>query len=162
GTVCYMAPEQTERTGHRLGPWTDIFLLGGTLYNLLTSTPPYDHPSSRTVFEMARRGQVQPPELRAPHLEIPAELSAVCMKALSADIGARYASAQDFIQAIQDYLRGTNRRAESRAITQSVREMFVTDAAYPVLSECDNMLSQALNLWPENTEAGGLHQEVLL
>ena len=41
GTAAYMAPEQTEPTADRIGPWTDLYLLGGTLYTLLTGKTPH-------------------------------------------------------------------------------------------------------------------------
>ena len=161
GTTCYMAPEQTESTGERLGPWTDIFLLGGTLYRLLTETPPYNETTSKAAFEKAKLGKVDLPELRAPYLEVPAELSRIAMKALSGNIGQRYGSVQEFIQALQDYLQGTNRRAESIQLTDDARTLFEKDKSYNRLSESDNILSRALNLWPGNTDAFRLQQQLL-
>jgi serine/threonine protein kinase len=39
GTPDFMAPEQL--LGQGLGPWTDIYALGGTLYELLTGQVPF-------------------------------------------------------------------------------------------------------------------------
>jgi hypothetical protein len=41
GTTGYMAPEQLLGRGARLGPWTDTYLLGATLYHVLTGHPPH-------------------------------------------------------------------------------------------------------------------------
>ncbi|MBX7244767.1 MAG: protein kinase [Candidatus Sumerlaeaceae bacterium] len=191
GTMCFMAPEQTENSGIRLGPWTDVFLLGGTLYELLTDTPPHNDATSREAFESARRCQIPAPEVRAPGLEIPGELSRIAMTALQAEIGDRYASVMEFVQALQDYLHGTGRRRESVELTERVRGMLgggvsvggqstsadasgsvsageppalpaaASSVDYQALSECDNLLTSALNLWPENPDAGDLQQDLL-
>ncbi|MGI8907115.1 MAG: protein kinase domain-containing protein [Candidatus Sumerlaeaceae bacterium] len=162
GTTCYMAPEQTESTGERLGPWTDIFLLGGILYRLLTETPPYDEETSKKAFEKARNGIVDPPELRAPYLEIPHELSRIAMQALSREIGDRYSSVQEFIAALEAYLHGTNRRTESQNLTEQAARLFEQSPTYPILSQADNILSRALNLWADNTDAYKLQQQGLV
>ena len=39
-TVAYCPPEQTQETLKNVGPWTDIYALGATLYNLLTRNIP--------------------------------------------------------------------------------------------------------------------------
>jgi hypothetical protein len=77
--------------------------LGGTLYRLLTETPPYNETTSKAAFEKAKTGIVDPPEERAPYLDIPEELSRIAMKAMSPEIGDRYGSVQEFIKALQDY-----------------------------------------------------------
>jgi len=40
GTAAYMAPEQFLQTGDAIGPQTDIYGLGATLFTLLTGQPP--------------------------------------------------------------------------------------------------------------------------
>jgi serine/threonine protein kinase len=162
GTTAYMAPEQTESTGERLGPWTDVWLLGGTLYRLLTETPPYNETTSKAAFDRAKAGLVEPPEMRAPYLDIPPELSRIAMKAMSREIGDRYGSVQEFIKALQDYMQGTNRRAESEQLTENARSLCRASQDYENLSQCDNVLTRALNLWSENTAAAHLQQELLL
>src|SRR5690606_34487297 len=41
GTLAYMAPEMLAGSSHRLGPHTDIYLLGGILYEILTGDVPH-------------------------------------------------------------------------------------------------------------------------
>ena len=45
GTFDYAAPEQLRGERHSLGPWTDIYALGATLYEMLTQRTPFESPS---------------------------------------------------------------------------------------------------------------------
>ena len=90
GTPAYMSPEQAHGDLERLGPPSDVYSLGGTLYCLLTGTPPLD---GFTVAEMLRRvkaGEIISPRRHDPAID-PA-LEAVCMKAMAMNPADRYAS----------------------------------------------------------------------
>jgi tetratricopeptide (TPR) repeat protein/tRNA A-37 threonylcarbamoyl transferase component Bud32 len=93
GTPAFMSPEQAEGRGDRVGPATDVFQLGATLYAILTGQAPY---SGRTVGEVlarAREGRFPPPHTLKP--DVPRALEAVCLKAMALRPADRYVSALD-------------------------------------------------------------------
>lgn len=102
GTFHFMAPEQANGQGDRIGPRTDLFSLGAVLHLLLTGQPPYSGDKLSTVWEQARQGQVPPPRLLNPR--IPQPLERICCKALTADPEQRYASAAEMERALRGYL----------------------------------------------------------
>jgi hypothetical protein len=86
-----MSPEQAEGRWDRLGPATDVFGLGTTLYRLLTGRAPFAA-SDRATSE-ARAARVECPAPREVDSRIPMALEAVCLKAMMREREARYASA---------------------------------------------------------------------
>ncbi|MCB2153715.1 serine/threonine protein kinase [bacterium] len=163
GTPCYMAPEQTEETMDRIGPWTDVFLLGGILYFLLTRSVPYPGGKTFETYKQAMVGDVEPPRYRAPGRWIPAELNAVCTKAMAPEPEDRYQSATEFMEGIQDYLSGAGKRRESMALTSEVAGHAKGDgtSGYQVLTGCMEKLERAAGLWPENPDIPPLRRWVL-
>lgn len=161
GTVSYMAPEQTEQTGENLGPWTDVYLLGGILYFILTGTPPHPQKDALKAWGHAVQGYVEPAEVRAPKMEIPSELSQLCTRTLAGHIRQR-PYLVEFIKGIEHYLAGTSRREQSREVAAQVKKrLAAAQGAYEELAQCDNLITSALLLWPENREANELQSRVL-
>jgi predicted Ser/Thr protein kinase len=109
GTPAYMAPEQANGLSNRIGPRTDIFNLGALLYELLTGRPPYQGVDSIATWQQARTAQISPPSQLNPR--IPRSLERVCLKALAADPGQRYASARRMARVLRSYLRRPRRIA---------------------------------------------------
>lgn len=115
GTPSFMAPEQATESTDLLGPWSDVYLLGGTLHFLLTGLPPHRCETSEETFKAAAIGVVAPVRESAPHLAIPDDLARLCDQALQADIRRRVPSAQAFLQGLRDYLSGASRQRASLA-----------------------------------------------
>lgn len=162
GSPGFMAPEQTENTTANVGPWTDVFLLGATLYRLLTHTVPHKNTSANDFLQAAALCEIEPPELRAPERDVPAELSALCMRAMAKHPGDRIGSVTEFIAVVQDYLSGASKRRQSQKLTEDVSvRIACAGGNYRELSECDNLVGAALGLWAENPEARRLRQQVL-
>ena len=162
GTPAFMAPEQTDEEASRIGPWTDVYLLGGTLYFVLTGTPPHDAREALAAFRQAMDEEVPPPEERAPNAGIPPELSALCMACLRRDPAERPASAFEFIQAVRDYQSGASRQRESDALTREVAASLESaPRTYEDLADCEHQLVRALGLWPGNPRAAPLRDRVL-
>lgn len=162
GTPALMAPEQTYNDATRIGFWTDIYLLGGTLYYLLTGTFPHLADTSREAFKLAQAGEVQRPEERAPDRDVPPELSEIAMRALAKSPKERIPSAVEFLKLVQDFLSGAGRRRESRALAAEVREGLESSrSSYDGMASLLDTLNRAKNLWPENPELPELFEKTL-
>jgi hypothetical protein len=102
GTLGFASPEQQAGDWHRVGPTSDVFSLGATLYVLLTGQLPFPGTSVAQVMDRVERGDVVPP--RRSHCEIPPALEAICLKAMSPQPERRYSSAQALANDIERWL----------------------------------------------------------
>jgi serine/threonine protein kinase len=92
GTPAYMSPEQARGDMDELGPTSDVWSLGATLYYLLTGQAPYSGKTGE-VIDKASSGNFVPPRQRDP--SVAAGLDAICKKAMSKSPEDRYQSARD-------------------------------------------------------------------
>ncbi|MCB2156627.1 tetratricopeptide repeat protein [bacterium] len=151
GTLAFMAPEQASPTADDLGPHTDVFLLGGTLYYLLTGRPPYVAETTLESFARARLGDVLPPSIAAEDRDIPRELEEICMRALAPEPESRTPGAGAFVTELQDYLSGSSQRRESRALTeQAESKLGESGSDYQSLRAGQDLVERARELWPQN------------
>jgi serine/threonine-protein kinase len=102
GTPGYMSPEQAEGGGVAVGPASDVYGLGATLYCLLTGRAPFQGARVEEVLERVRRGDFPPP--RAVRSAVPKALEAVCLKAMSMKPGDRYGSALELAADLDRWL----------------------------------------------------------
>ena len=61
GTPAYMSPEQARGELDRLGPRSDVYSLGATLYCLLTGRPPFEGQDLGEVLRKVQRGDFPRP-----------------------------------------------------------------------------------------------------
>jgi serine/threonine-protein kinase len=99
GTPAFMPPEQANGRLDLLGPPSDVFSLGATLYAILTGHAPYD---GNDVLVQAATAEVLPARQRK--RSVPAALEAVCARAMAAKPQDRYASAKALAQDVQRWL----------------------------------------------------------
>jgi tetratricopeptide (TPR) repeat protein/serine/threonine protein kinase len=92
GTPAFMSPEQAAGRLEELGPASDIYGLGASLYALLTGQPPVSGADAGEILGKVRRGAVLP--ARQVKRSVPAALEAVCQKALALRPEERYESAR--------------------------------------------------------------------
>src|SRR5262245_49833557 len=129
GTPLYMSPEQADLSGMDIDTRSDIYSLGVLLYELLTSTTPFDQDTFRTAaFDELRRiiREQEPPKpstrlsslgatratvsanrkADARHLDraVRGELDWIVMNALEKDRRRRYETANDFASDVVRYL----------------------------------------------------------
>src|SRR5262249_29795061 len=91
GTPLYMAPEQAEGWVHAVGAPTDVYALGGILYELLPRRLPCQGPSLLLTLERVRSRDPAPPRRWRP--DVPADLETICLKCLQKEPKQRYATA---------------------------------------------------------------------
>lgn len=87
----YSPPEQYEHSDN-IGPWSDIYALGATLYCLLTGVKP-DEATNRKI-----KDTVVPPNEIDP--SIPENLSNAVMKAIAVERHMRFKTVREFLRAI--------------------------------------------------------------
>jgi eukaryotic-like serine/threonine-protein kinase len=90
GTPAYMSPEQSCGDLDRLGPRSDVYSLGATLYCLLTGRPPFEGADVGKVLLDVQRGDFPPPRQLDPSIN--KALEAVCKKAMATKPDDRYGS----------------------------------------------------------------------
>ena len=93
GTLPYLAPEQTGRTGRPVDHRADLYALGATLYELATGEPPFGREGDplALIHDHLARVPAAPAEVNP---RIPALLSAVIMRLLVKEPEQRYQSGE--------------------------------------------------------------------
>lgn len=105
GTPQYMSPEQAAGRLDLIGPRSDVYSLGATLYCLLTGKSPLsDRPSFDLEGILYRVCQGEIPPARAVHAAVPKGLEAICQKAMALRPEDRYASARELADDIEHWL----------------------------------------------------------
>ncbi|HEV3021950.1 MAG TPA: BTAD domain-containing putative transcriptional regulator, partial [Pirellulales bacterium] len=100
GTPAYMSPEQAN--GDVLGPTSDVYSLGATLYYLLTRRAPFEAGDVLNLLERVKRGDfVQP---RQANRAVPAPLEAVVLRAMALDPSERYPTARALAEDLERWL----------------------------------------------------------
>ena len=106
GTPAYMPPEQARGEVEHLSPRSDVYAIGAMLYHLLARQMPYLPPgvrvSNRVVLARVIDGPPSP--LHALRSDVPAELAAICEKAMAYDPKDRYSDTLALAEDLQAYL----------------------------------------------------------
>ena len=100
GTPAYMAPEQV--TGHQVGPAADRYSLATIAYEMLTGVIPFDGEGLMELLYAQVHRLPTPPSARVASLGT--EVDAVLMKGLAKDPASRWASATEFVDALESAL----------------------------------------------------------
>lgn len=102
GTPAFMSPEQAAGKIDQLGPASDIYSLGATLYAILTGLAPFEGADNSDTLRRVRSGVFAPPRARRP--DVPRPLEAICLKAMAARPQERYVSAQALADDVEHWL----------------------------------------------------------
>jgi len=106
GTPAYMSPEQARGDIELLDKCSDVYSLGAMLYELVASQPPYTEPgrhrSPREILDAVLAGP--PKDILEVRSDVPAELVAICEKAMAREREQRYPGMLEFAADLRAYL----------------------------------------------------------
>ncbi len=131
GTPAYMPPEQAQGRPELLGPHSDIYSMGAILYHLLAGRRPYvpagGSTRSHLILSALLAGPPQPLHVANPR--VPAELAAICERAMAREPAERYASMLDLAGDLRAYLEGRVVRAYETGALAEFKKWFLRNRA---------------------------------
>lgn len=98
GSYGYAAPEQLRGEPHRIGPWTDVYALGATLFEMLTQQPPFQVANFADRLLLVDSSPAHRPRHFNP--QVPHALDVLVMRALHPNIDQRFADGQELNEAL--------------------------------------------------------------
>jgi len=132
GKVSYMSPEQARGDG--LDRRTDLYAAGVILWELLTGRQLFPSggrglgdDADDDLLERVRKPQVVGPSQRA--ARVPAELDAICARALAPGAAARYQSGEEMRLDLAAFLARTAPATDGAEVARFLRELFGDDIA---------------------------------
>ena len=100
GTPAYMPPEQAA--SKEVGPRSDVYSLGATLYEVLTGRPPFQGYSGVNIlYQIAENDPIAPCALNP---DIPEPLATICLKCMEKNPENRYASTAALATDLRNFL----------------------------------------------------------
>ena len=145
GTPAYMAPEMATGPFEKIGPHSDIYLLGAVLYEIVTGYPPHTGKSAAACLVAAAKNEIRPTDKSG-------ELLDIALKAMAEQPEDRYASVTEFQSAVRDYIS----HAESILLSQKAAEQLQKaqqSGDYQDYQAAVYGFQQALELWDGNAAA---------
>ena len=107
GTLAYLAPEATGRTGRAVDQRADLYALGAVLYELATGAPPFGAGDPmRLIHDHLARVPVPAAEV---NLAVPALLSGIIMHLLEKEPDNRYQTADGLVYDLEQVQRAQKR-----------------------------------------------------
>lgn len=125
GKYAYMSPEQT-RSG-QLDSRSDVFSAGILLWELVTWRRLFKRGTDLATLVAVTEEPAPSMTLISP--EVPPEIDVVALKALAPDPEARYASAQEFLEALDACCAKAGLDNSHEALGRYMREIFATKLA---------------------------------
>ena len=106
GSPSYLSPEQAFGASSEINKQTDIFLLGATLFHILTLAPPYQGEDYRECIRKAMKGDFPHPHQTSYGKNAPNTIIEIMYKAMEIKKEFRYQTIQELIDSLDNYILG--------------------------------------------------------
>lgn len=140
GSVHYISPEQAK--GSAVDARSDIYSLGVVMYEMLTSRLPFEGDSAVSVaIQHISSIPLQPREINP---DIPVGLEEITMKAMSPALSARYQSAAELLEDLEDFRKNPSLRFNYSMIPSMADDSDATKQIIPIrnVSEMERVRRQ--------------------
>lgn len=121
GKMAYMAPEQAR--GESIDASIDLFAVAVLAYELLSGERYYEGMLAQEIWAVVGRGDFVPRHWA----KLPPALTKILSRALHENVAKRFPSAQDFRQAILQYLDKEHPEAGKEQLSSLLGELFVDE-----------------------------------
>tara|TARA_R110002072_G_scaffold145459_1_gene291874 strand:+ start:21027 stop:28172 length:7146 start_codon:yes stop_codon:yes gene_type:complete len=153
GTPAYMAPEMATGPIKKIGPRSDVYLLGAILFEIVTGKPPHAGKNAMKCLMSAARNKIREADTeRAKRCDPSGELTSIAMKAMASKLEDRYQSVEEFQAAIREYESHTESITLTLRALEELREA-KSKQDYDLFSRARFGYEEALSLWGKNKHA---------
>jgi serine/threonine protein kinase/WD40 repeat protein len=156
GTPDYMAPEIPRKAVDKIGPQTDIYLLGAVLFEIITGKPPHAGVESKDRKKLgqskvldAYHNKIRPTDSDNPLLQ-------VALKAMSTEPADRYATVEDMQSEVREIVRENANIKTSLELTKSSKstlQLAEKSQDYERFNRAIFGFRNAVEVWTGNKEA---------
>jgi serine/threonine protein kinase len=127
GKFGYMSPEQAR--GEKIDRRSDIYALGIVFYELLALRSPYGKLDDDSLLAAVRSPMIPSPRTFAP--EVPADLEAIVLRALSKSRDDRFQTARDLASAIARAFIARQELVDHTSVEKTLQQLLGGDGRVP-------------------------------
>ena len=125
GKCAYMPPEQI--VGDAIDRRADLFSVGAVLWQVATGERLWKGESDMRIFTRVVNGDIPTP--RSINPDVPPQLEAIVMRALSPKREDRFSNALEMQAALEDFIEAAGLRTSDREVGRFVTQLFVSERA---------------------------------
>jgi WD40 repeat protein/serine/threonine protein kinase len=144
-TPAYAAPELVRGPRGKIGPHSDVYLLGAILYQLVAGEPPHKGNNVLQCLAAATGNRITPTEKTG-------ELIDIALKAMAAEPEDRHADVKSFQLAIREYLSHSESLTLADHATEDLQQA-EQSSEYDDYARAVYGFREALEMWEGNTKA---------
>ncbi|TWU64898.1 protein kinase domain-containing protein [Crateriforma conspicua] len=147
GTPSFMAPELAVGPVDRIGPAADIYLLGATLFMIITGNPPHNAANVSLCLRAVASNEIRPFDDR-----FRGELMDIALKAMATNPADRYPDVPSFQDAIRQYRDHAESIILAKRAKDDLQRAGQTED-YSSFARAEFGFEEALVLWEGNRQA---------